>query len=471
MLAARRGAPDQRRDRRPAVHLRPHRREPRLLAAAQAAGRRPPRPGRRRRDQRSAPASGRSPPPRSPRAAVAADLVRRAGGRAGGAGRSLQASTGWSPPSARAGSARPGWRCAWPPTWPTGSPTASGSSTWCRSPTRDGRAGDRRRARPRRAPGSLDEDNVLGWLADRRGAAGAGQLRAPARRRGGPAGTAARRQPTVGGARHQPGPAAGPVRVGVPGARAVASNADDGGPGTRSSCSWAGPPPAGSPVGSRRLRPHRRASAGASTAWRWPSSWPPPASPSLGLDGLEAGLADRLRLLTGGSRVDDRHRSLRSTLDWSYALLDEPDQAVLRRVSVFASPFTATTAAAVLAGWPPVPAGAVPTILAGLADQSLLVATAAPGGTRYRALETIRQYGVDRLDDAGESVEARSRHLRWCLADERRARASPSREPVGALAGRVRPGRRRAARRAGLGGRKSRAAARRRTGWPSGWPS
>ncbi len=58
--------------------------------------------------------------------------------------------------------------------------------------------------------------------------------------------------------------------------------------------------------------------------------------PSLGLDGLEAGLADRLRLLTGGPRIDDRHRSLRSTLDWSYALLDEPDQAVLRRVSVFA---------------------------------------------------------------------------------------------------------------------------------------
>src|SRR5207248_6156243 len=43
--------------------------------------------------------------------------------------------------------------------------------------------------------------------------------------------------------------------------------------------------------------------------------------PALGLDGLEAGLADQLRLLTGGQRVDDRHRSLRSTLDWSHALL------------------------------------------------------------------------------------------------------------------------------------------------------
>ncbi|HEY3872203.1 MAG TPA: hypothetical protein VGM10_27830 [Actinocrinis sp.] len=94
--------------------------------------------------------------------------------------------------------------------------------------------------------------------------------------------------------------------------------------------------------------------------------------PSLGLDGLEAGLADRLRLLAGGPRIDDRHRSLRSTLDWSYALLDETDRAVLRRVSVFAGPFTASAAAVLLAGWPPVPAGAVPAALAALADQSLL---------------------------------------------------------------------------------------------------
>ena len=66
---------------------------------------------------------------------------------------------------------------------------------------------------------------------------------------------------------------------------------------------------------------------------------------SPGLDGLESGLADRLQLLTGGPRIDDRHRSVRSTLNWSYALLAEPDQAVLRRVSVFADPFTATAAA------------------------------------------------------------------------------------------------------------------------------
>jgi predicted ATPase/DNA-binding CsgD family transcriptional regulator len=137
--------------------------------------------------------------------------------------------------------------------------------------------------------------------------------------------------------------------------------------------------------------------------------------PSLGLDGIEAGLADQMQLLTGGQRVDDRHRSLRSALDWSYALLDEAEQAVLRRVSVFAAPFTAGAAAAVLADWPRVTGSAIAAILARLADQSLLVAIADPPGTRYRALETIRQYGADRLTEAGESVEARGRHLNWCL--------------------------------------------------------
>ena len=76
------------------------------------------------------------------------------------------------------------------------------------------------------------------------------------------------------------------------------------------------------------------------------------------------------------------------------------------------------------------PADAVPAILAGLADQSLLIAIAGPGGTRYRALETIRQYGAERLDDAGEPVEALSRHLSWCL-DESADLQVASRELAG----------------------------------------
>ena len=72
--------------------------------------------------------------------------------------------------------------------------------------------------------------------------------------------------------------------------------------------------------------------------------------PALGLDGLEAGLGDRLRMLAGGSRIDNRHRSLRSALDWSFALLDRSSQAVLGLVSVFATPFTAQDAVALATG-------------------------------------------------------------------------------------------------------------------------
>jgi predicted ATPase/DNA-binding CsgD family transcriptional regulator len=212
----------------------------------------------------------------------------------------------------------------------------------------------------------------------------------------------------------------------VPG---LSVEADDGGPGDAVELFLARAAAGGSPLTSddkQRIGAVCRGLDGVALAIELAAA----RFPSLGLDGLEAGLANRLRLLAGRPRIDDRHRSMRSTLDWSYALLDEPGQAVLRRVSVFAGPFTATAAAAVLAGWPPVPAGAIPAILAGLADQSLLIAIAGPGGTRYRALETIRQYGAERLGSAGESVEARSRHLSWCL-DESAALELASRELTG----------------------------------------
>jgi predicted ATPase/DNA-binding CsgD family transcriptional regulator len=135
--------------------------------------------------------------------------------------------------------------------------------------------------------------------------------------------------------------------------------------------------------------------------------------PTLGLDGLTAALSHPLRMLAGGSRADDRHRSVRAALDWSHALLEPADRALLRRVSVFVAPFTAP-AAAELAGSE---IGLVTDGLARLAEQSLLVVTGSPSGTEYRALETVRQYGTERLTEAGELVDARSRHLRWCLAN------------------------------------------------------
>ncbi|MEU5991493.1 LuxR C-terminal-related transcriptional regulator [Spirillospora sp. NPDC047418] len=164
--------------------------------------------------------------------------------------------------------------------------------------------------------------------------------------------------------------------------------------------------------------------------------------PTLGLDGLTAALSDPLRMLTGGSRADDRHRSVRAAVDWSHTLLDPADRELLRRVSVFVAPFTAAAAAQV-AGTAPLAgaevagtaqvagtaevAGTVQVAgtaeaaaadgLARLAEQSLLVVRASAGATEYRALETIRQYGTERLAEAGELAGTRARHLRWCLAE------------------------------------------------------
>ncbi|MFD2351278.1 hypothetical protein ACFSTC_21010 [Nonomuraea ferruginea] len=80
-------------------------------------------------------------------------------------------------------------------------------------------------------------------------------------------------------------------------------------------------------------------------------------------------------------------------------------------MSVFVAPFTAAAAAEVAGD----EEGIVAEGLARLAEQSLLVVTAAPGGTGYRALETIRQYGMERLSEADELAVTRSRHVRWCL--------------------------------------------------------
>jgi predicted ATPase/DNA-binding CsgD family transcriptional regulator len=133
--------------------------------------------------------------------------------------------------------------------------------------------------------------------------------------------------------------------------------------------------------------------------------------PALGLDGLESGLDQRLRVLsTGGGRVD-RHASLRAAIGWSYDLLPAADRALLRGVAVFASWFDVDAARAVAA------AGREPAEvadgLARLAEHSLLLVRRGEP-TRYRALETIRQYGVEQLDASGELDRVRAGHERWC---------------------------------------------------------
>ena len=136
---------------------------------------------------------------------------------------------------------------------------------------------------------------------------------------------------------------------------------------------------------------------------------------TLGLDGLDRELADPLRLLTGGSRMDQRHRSLRSVLDWSFGLLTTEEQATLRRSSVFANAFTAEAVADV-AGFEPLTPAAAVGVLAGLAEHHLLEVVDSPTGTCYRMLETIRQYGGELMDRDGEQDAVLARHLAWCLA-------------------------------------------------------
>jgi predicted ATPase/DNA-binding CsgD family transcriptional regulator len=133
---------------------------------------------------------------------------------------------------------------------------------------------------------------------------------------------------------------------------------------------------------------------------------------ALGLPQLLDRLDDRFALLARADRepAAARHRSLAATADWSYQLLSEPDRRVFRRVSVLPAPFTLEAAEAV-AG-----ADAGPAVLR-LVDCSLLVPPrAAPDGrSRYLMLETLRGYGLDRLEDAGELQQARASMARYAV--------------------------------------------------------
>jgi predicted ATPase/class 3 adenylate cyclase/DNA-binding CsgD family transcriptional regulator len=131
---------------------------------------------------------------------------------------------------------------------------------------------------------------------------------------------------------------------------------------------------------------------------------------------IAAGMDDRFRLLVGGQRgVVARHRTLAASMEWSHDLLDEPDRVVFRRLACFAGGFTLDAARAVCAS-DQAGAGDVLAALGRLVDKSLIVMQEADGETRYRLLDSIRQYAQDRLRDAGETAATRDRHLGYFLA-------------------------------------------------------
>jgi len=138
--------------------------------------------------------------------------------------------------------------------------------------------------------------------------------------------------------------------------------------------------------------------------------------PALGVPQVADLLADRLDFLSGGSRFDSpRHQTLRAALDWSYTLLDASEQRLFARLSVFAGGWNLAGAREVC-GWDGLTSAAVLDGLVGLVDKSLVVAEDAGGERRYRFLETIREYAVERLTAFGGSEQTRARHASYFRA-------------------------------------------------------
>jgi non-specific serine/threonine protein kinase len=136
----------------------------------------------------------------------------------------------------------------------------------------------------------------------------------------------------------------------------------------------------------------------------------------LSVQEIAARLDDRFSLLTAGSRTAiPRHQTLRATIDWSHDLLSEPERILFRRLSVFAGGFSLEAAEAICGDG--LPSGGVLDPLGRLADKSLVVVdtSAKTGETRYRLLETIRQYALEKLLAEGEAPETRQRHADFYL--------------------------------------------------------
>jgi predicted ATPase/DNA-binding CsgD family transcriptional regulator len=130
-------------------------------------------------------------------------------------------------------------------------------------------------------------------------------------------------------------------------------------------------------------------------------------SASLGATGLLAALEDALRLLSGGRGGDQRHRSLRAVISWSYELLDADEQALFRRLGAFAGAFDVAAAVAIAGDRP-----GVTDLLGRLVDKSLVVHVRGTP-SRWRLLETVRAFALEQLELAGEGAPTRARHLRW----------------------------------------------------------
>ena len=132
---------------------------------------------------------------------------------------------------------------------------------------------------------------------------------------------------------------------------------------------------------------------------------------SLSVDDLAARLDDRFRLLRGSGRGGlERHQTLRAAVAWSYQLLGASEQLLFDRVSVFAGGFDLGAAEAVCADDDGVGVDDVVDLLGSLVDKSMVNADRTERQVRYQVLETLRQYGEERLADRAETATLRDRH-------------------------------------------------------------
>lgn len=131
---------------------------------------------------------------------------------------------------------------------------------------------------------------------------------------------------------------------------------------------------------------------------------------ALSLTEILGSLHDRFRLLTGGSRrAVRRQQSLEASVDWSHALLTDPERVLFRRLSAFMGGFDLAAAQEVCSG-DALPRHQILDQLTLLVDKSLVVAETVGGRTRYRLLETVRQYALEKLGESGEADATRDVH-------------------------------------------------------------
>ena len=134
------------------------------------------------------------------------------------------------------------------------------------------------------------------------------------------------------------------------------------------------------------------------------------------------GLRDHFMLLTGGARTAvRRQQTLRASVDWSHALLSEAEQTLFRRLAAFMGGFDLDAARAVTSGDDIRPHQVLDQLTL-LVDKSLVVADEVRGRTRYRVLETVRQYAQEKLSDSGEAGMVRARHRDHYTARPQRSR-------------------------------------------------